>query len=136
MLNHSRRLLSTKSDLEKIKANSAADVSNLGWKGFKAAAEFFDPDIVSRVTEGELRQQYREYNRRLEQLSWKESNMNLGDKEILALFFDPAGGMYLDIEAVLSVLARACVSQGVEAVVESWVSVLENHASSVRCCEN
>ena len=56
MLNHSRRLLSTKSDLEKIKANSAADVSNLGWKGFKAAAEFFDPDIVSRVAQGELRQ--------------------------------------------------------------------------------
>ena len=134
MLNHSRRLLNVKSDLEKIKANSAAEVSNLGWKGFKAAAEFFDPDIISRVTEGELRQQYREYNRKLEQLTHMDSNLNLGNKEIIALFFDPAGKKYVDIEAVLSVLARACVSQGVEAVVESWVSVLENHASSVRCC--
>ena len=29
-------------------------------------------------------------------------------------------------------LARACVTQGVEATVESWVSVMENHCSKVR----
>ena len=65
----------------------------------------------------------------------KESNLQLDSKQILSLFFDPAKKLYLDIEAVLSVMARACVSQGVEAVVESWVSVMENHASPVRCVE-
>ena len=33
-------------------------------------------------------------------------------------------------------LARACVTSGVEAIVESWVSVLENHSSSVRSITN
>ena len=133
MLNHSRRLLNVRSDLEKMKDNSAADLSNLGGKGFKTSAEFFEPDIFKRVTEDELRLQYREYNRKLEHLARKESNLQLDSKQILSLFFDPAKKLYLDIEAVLSVMARACVSQGVEAVVESWVSVMENHASPVRC---
>ena len=52
--------------------------------------------------------------------------------QIIAKFLDPKEDLYKDIEGPLSVLARACVAQGVEAIVESWVSVLENHSSSVR----
>ena len=40
------------------------------------------------------------------------------------------------MEGLLSVLARACLVMGVEAIVESWVSVMENHSSSVRCITN
>ena len=61
-----------------------------------------------------------------------KDNLELSSKEILSLFLNPKNKMYMDIEGILSVLARACVSQGVEAIVESWVSVLENHCSAVR----
>ena len=42
----------------------------------------------------------------------------------------------MHIEGPLSVLARASVAQRVEAVVESWVSVLENHSNSARGLTN
>ena len=38
----------------------------------------------------------------------------------------------MNIEGPLSVLARAIVTKGVEAIVESWVSVMENHSNSAR----
>jgi hypothetical protein len=132
MMNHSRRLLNIESELIKVKTNGAANVSNLGWRGFKSAALFFEPAVFTRITEEELREQYREFNRRLEEISMKKETMGLSSKKILSLFFDPKMKMYVDIEGVLSVLARACVSKGVEAIVESWVSVMENHCTSVR----
>ena len=132
MMNHSRRLLNIESDLIKVKINGAANVSNLGWRGFMSAALFFEPAVFTRITEEEMRKQYREFNRRLEEISKKKETMGLSSKKILSLFFDPKMKMYVDIEGVLSVLARACVSKGVEAIVESWVSVMETHCSSVR----
>ena len=38
--------------------------------------------------------------------------------------------LYRDIKSVLLILARAGRAKGLETVVETWVSVLENHASS------
>ena len=58
--------------------------------------------------------------------------MELSSKEIFSLLLNPKENLYKDIEGVLSVMARACVTQGVEATVESWVSVMENHCSKVR----
>ena len=43
---------------------------------------------------------------------------------------------FRDVETVLYILAWACLVKGVEAVVESWVSVLENHTSSIRGITN
>ena len=37
-----------------------------------------------------------------------------------------------NIESVLSILAKAGSTKGLESVVETWVSVLENHASTHR----
>ena len=132
LINHSRRLFNMESELIKVKTSGAANVSNLGWRSFKSAALFFKPAIFTRITEEEMREQYREFNRRLEDISRKKETMGLSSKKILSLFFDPKMKMYVDIEGVLSVMARACVSKGVEAIVESWVSVMENHCSSVR----
>ena len=52
------------------------------------------------------------------------------------MLFYPENKLYKDIEGVLSVLARACVTSGVEAIVESWVSVLKGHSSRVRGITN
>ena len=58
--------------------------------------------------------------------------MELTSKEIISKLLDPEEKLCKDIEGVLPVLARACLSQGVEAIIESWVSVLKHHSSSVR----
>ena len=64
MLNHSRKLLDLQSILANVHTNGAVRVSDQGWRGFKAAATYFEPEILKRIPEAELRLQYREFNRR------------------------------------------------------------------------
>ena len=52
--------------------------------------------------------------------------------QILGKFLDPKEKLCMNIEGPLAVLARASVTKGVEAIVESWVSVMENHSNSAR----
>ena len=132
MINHARKLLNISSDMIKIKTSGAVSVSTIGWRSFRSAAMYFEPAVLTRVPEEELRLQYREYCRRLEQVSKRRGGMELSSKEIFSLLLNPKENLYKDIEGVLSVMARACVTQGVEATVESWVSVMENHCSKVR----
>ena len=132
IINHARKLLSISSDMVKIKTNGAVSASTLTWKSFKSAASFFEPSVLDRVPEEEMMVQYREYCRRLEQLSEAEGAMKLTSKEILSKLLKPKEELCKDIEGVLSVLARACLSQGVEAIVESWVFILERHSTSTR----
>ena len=42
----------------------------------------------------------------------------MSSKQLLFMLFDPENKLHNDIEGVLSVLARACVTSGVEAIVE------------------
>ena len=90
--------------------------------------------ILSQLSspEAEMRLQYREFIRRLGEVGKEKGSAELTSIQIIAKFLDHKEDLYKDIEGPLSVLARACVAQGVEAIVESWVSVLENHSSSVR----
>ena len=118
MLNHSRKLLDLQSILVKFHTNGAVRVSDQGWRGFKAAATYFEPEILKRIPEAELRLQYREFNRRLEELSKMKGSKNLSSLQILGKFLDPKENLCKNIEGPLSVLARASVTQGVEAIVE------------------
>ena len=53
--------------------------------------------------------------------------------ELLELFLHPdTQNLYENIEAVLSVMARAYLLVSVESVVESGISVMEHHASQRR----
>ena len=53
--------------------------------------------------------------------------------ELLELFLHPDNSqLYENVEAVLSVMARAALLISVESVVESWISVMEHHASQRR----
>ena len=90
--------------------------------------------ILSQLSspEAEMRLQYREFIRRLGEVGKEKGSAELTSIQIIAKFLDPKEDLYKDIEGPLSVLARACVAQGVEAIVESWVSVLENHSSRKR----
>ena len=68
--------------------------------------------------------------------SKQKGKQDLTSRQIISKFLDPKENLYEGIEGVLSLLTRACVTSGVEAIVESWVSVLENHSSSVRSITN
>ena len=52
-------------------------VSDLGWRGFLAAAKYFEPEILRRIPEAELKLQYREFNRRLEELSKRNGSKKM-----------------------------------------------------------
>jgi hypothetical protein len=127
-----RRTSSWSTTLVKVSTNGSVRVSDQGWRGFKAAAQYFEPEILRRIPEDELRLQYREFNRRLEEFSKKKGSKTMSSIQILGKFLDPKEKLFMNIEGPLSVLARASVTKGVEAIVESWVSVMENHSNSAR----
>ena len=53
--------------------------------------------------------------------------------ELLEFFLHPDNNqLYKDVEIILSVMARAALLISVESVVESWISVMEHHASQRR----
>ena len=82
---------------------------------------------MQRVSEQEFKDQYREYVRRLESLTSTE------EKKHLEMFLDPSNHhLYKDIEAIISVMARGALLISVESVVESWISIMEHHASQRR----
>ena len=127
-----RYLVDVKQEMKQIKVSGAAAISNIRWIRFLETSKFFEEDLFARIGANELRTQYREFNRRFEELSKKEGSEKLTNLEILGKFFQPSGKMYIDIEGVLSILAKAMLSKGVESIVETWVSVLEHHSSGVR----
>ena len=112
MINHARKLLNISSDMIKIKTSGAVSVSTLGWRSFRSAAMYFESAVLTRVPEDDLRLQYREYCRRLEQVCKMRRGMELSSKEVFSLLLDPKENLYKDIEGVLSVLARACAPRG------------------------
>ena len=88
---------------------------------------------MQRVSEQEFKDQYREYVRRLESLTRTEEKKHLSDMEMLEMFLDPSNHhLYKDIEASISVMARGALLISVESVVESWISIMEHHASQRR----
>ena len=88
---------------------------------------------MQRVSEQEFKDQYREYVRRLESLTRTEEKKHLSDMEMLEMFLDPSNHhLYKDIEAIISVMARGALLISVESVVESWISIMEHHASQRR----
>ena len=56
----------------------------------------------------------------------------LDNTGLFGLFLDPKRKLYMNIESVLSVMARAGVVMGLESVVESWVSKMEHHNNPKR----
>ena len=54
---------------------------------------------------------------------------------LFGLFLDPQKELYLNIESVISVMARAGLVMGLESMVETWVSKMEHHSNPKRAQE-
>ena len=78
-----------------------------------------------------MRIQYRLFLRRLEELL-KVKGIEFSSIEIMKKMLKTEERRYVDCEAVMDVLTRAACLKSVESVIESWISVLEHHASKRR----
>ena len=113
-----------------MESRGASTVANLTFDRFLSSAVEVDTDLLPRADKQKLRVQYREFLRRLDSLSQVPANRKLSDMELLESFLHPDNSqLYENIEAVLSVMARAAL---LISVVESWISVMEHHASQRR----
>ena len=85
-----------------------------------------------------MRVQYRLFLRRLEELlkeedrKAKEKRMEFTSIEIMKRMLKTDDRRYEDCEGIMDVLTRAACLKSVESVIESWISVLEHHASKRR----
>jgi hypothetical protein len=133
VIKNTRVLLETRSLMQSVVSRGASTVANLTLDRFIASAVEVDPELLQRADEQEIRMQYREYLRRLEILSKLPANRGLSDMELLELFLHPDNQhLYENVEAILSVMSRAALLISVESIVESWISVMEHHASQRR----
>ena len=108
-----------------------ATVSNLTWKRFKESAINVDPSITERIKVEDFKGEYRRYCRRLEMISRDSSSHKLSDMEVFERFLKEEA-LYEGLETVFSVMVKAGLLISVESVVESWISVMEHHASQRR----
>ena len=133
IINSTRIVLGAHNLINSLAARGAPAVSSLTWDKFLRSSVMLDPDLMERVPEEEYRLQFKEYLRRLENLAKAPNRKDLKDMELLELFLEPKNQhLYSDIEGVISVMVRGSLLISVESVVESWISVMEHHASQRR----
>ena len=123
MINNVRRLLDLKTLIGEIDKHGAASTSSVRWRTWSDAAKFIENDLFARVSADELRLQFRDFVRRLGELQKKEVE-ELDNTGLFGLFLDPKRKLYMNIESVLSVMAKAGLVMGLESKVESLCAFL------------
>lgn len=132
IVSHTRTLTDLKTAITRVSNFGAAQTSSLLWRRFLDAGKYFEPDLVCRISADELRLQFRELQRRLEEMSKGQDITKLSSLDILGQFLSSQGELSKDVEGVLEVIARAAVCTSVESIVESWVSIIEHHSPAKR----
>ena len=103
---------------------------------FIEKARIITPDI-SDITDQELRLQYRDFLNKIENnLSDDAEDTKLKSMDILKMFLSPELKLYENVETIVHILCTAATTMSVESVVESWVSVYENHSNKHRPITN
>ena len=129
-----RVVLGARNLVRSVCCRGAVTTSNLTQDKFLVSSEAIDNQVYERISKEELKSQYREYVRRLEEQVTEDPKLkDFSDMDLLELTVHPDNHkFYMGIEAVVSVMARASLLISVESVVESWISILEHHASQRR----
>ena len=94
MLNKVRSILDLKTIVSKIRTLGAVTVANTHWGKFRDTAEYFERNILDIIEESELRVQFRDFNRRLEELGNERDSGLLSSIAILARFLDTRFNLY------------------------------------------
>ena len=132
IISHVRTLTDLRSVMNKVSQYGAAQTAGLQWKRFLEAGKFMEQGLVCRINADELRTQFRQFYRSLEDMSKEKRALELVSLEIFARFMSSKGLLSKDVEGVLSVIARAAVCTSVESIVETWVSTIEHHSPKGR----
>ena len=135
LVENCRKILDVRGQALKVREHGPVRISSLHFKNFRDTALFFEPQLTTRLDLADLRLQWSQYNKVLEKLYSKQADMS--SLKLIKLLIDPSEQYFRGIEGVLSIMVRAAVAKGgVESVVESMVSVMEAHSSSVRGITN
>ena len=123
-------LLGLGSLLRSAHCRGSITTANLTQDKFLASSEAIDSHVFERVSRAELKNQYREYVRQMQDLaSSKPKVMKFSDMELLELTIMPENKIYRGVESVISMMVRASLVINVESVVKSWISILEHYLS-------
>ena len=85
---------------------------------------------LDNIGDDDLKVQFREFVKRLEKVTKQFSVSDLRNadpKKIIKVFFDPTEKLFDGIEIILQAISVCCVKVSCESVLESLVSIFENH---------
>jgi hypothetical protein len=85
-----------------------------------------------------LKEEYAEFLKRLQTLTatYKLETLKTTDpKDLIKKFFNPEDRLFVGIEMIIEAIAVCCVKQSCESILESLVSIYENHFDSNRNME-
>ena len=127
-----REVLDLEGLLQLTKEMSPAVVSQRKVGKFIEAAKELDEDFNVKYEKQEFRYQYRDFVDQIAKLGKEENSEKLSSIEIMVKMMSTKCRKWRGCEAIMDILCQAAVKKTVEAVVESWVSVLEHHSSKTR----
>ena len=109
---------------------SVIKVSLTEFPRFNKAVFKVPVDSIKEIPEQELKSQYKLFLERLHEMTKdldKDILSKTDSKELIQKFLDPAGELFKDIEMIMQALVVCSVKHSCESVLESFVSMYENH---------
>ena len=132
MLENILKVLDLERILQLTKERTTAVVVQQEVSKFIGASEFIDQDYEVKYEEVEMRTQYRDFVEKVTKIGKQKDSEKLSSLEVMVILMNTNRQLWKGCEAVMDILCQAATMKSVEAVVESWVSVLEHHSSKSR----
>eukprot|EP00794_Sanderia_malayensis_P014467 gene14467-15971_t len=137
VINHTKTVLNLPEVAAKLKDPDGGYIKNAVINGplFVDAIRSVPVRSLNNVSDDELKRQYRLFFKKLEELTKQSSLEELrvtDPKSILKQFFDPKLALFTEIEMVMQAISVCCVKVSCESVLESLVSIFENHFDARR----
>ena len=132
MLDRIRVVLSVERLLLLTVDMSTAVVAQREVTKFIEAAEFIDQEFEAKYEKAEVRNQFKTFVEKPAAIGKMKNSEKLSSLEIIVMMMNTEAKRWWGCEAVMDIICQAATMKSVESVVESWVSVLEHHASKTR----
>lgn len=137
VISHTKTILNLPDIAAKLKGPDGGHIKQAVIQGplFVDAVRSVPVRSLNNISDNELKRQYRQFLKRLEELTKLYSLEELratDPKDILRQFFDPKRALFTEIEMVMQAFSACCVKVSCESVLESLVSIFENHFDARR----
>jgi hypothetical protein len=132
MIQNIRCVLDLEDKMKRVKGSAPSVIAQQTVQEFLLAAEAIDANIFDKCERTEMREQYQHFVAKLYNLSEEPHSEKFNSLDIMVAMMSSIERRFEGCEAVMDILAQACVMKSVESVVESWISVLEQHSSKKR----